>query len=69
LPIGGHDLDEHLLGLLRVDTQLLEDYNEPIDIEFARELKESGNCGLPYDDDSEDRDERIECDYNGKQVT
>ncbi|CAG8433834.1 9597_t:CDS:2 [Ambispora gerdemannii] len=71
LPIGGQDIDKYLHTLLQSDEQLLSEYDDTIDIEFARAIKEIiGGC---HDEEEEqhhdDDEERQEVEYLGKRFT
>src|SRR6185312_2779332 len=70
LLLGGQDLDEYLCTLLSSDPQFLQEYGEPINVDFAREIKEMDICELiDEDDDLDERPERVEVEYNEKKVS
>jgi hypothetical protein len=55
------------LELLKGDAQLAREYGEPLDLEFARHLKESGVCQVLSKDEKENKT-RAQAEYNGKKV-
>ncbi|KAG0314379.1 hypothetical protein BGZ99_008169 [Dissophora globulifera] len=68
IPIAGSDFDDYLLQLLKADAQLVREYGEPLDLEFARYLKESGVCQVLGRDEKENKN-RAQAEYNGKKFT
>ncbi|KAG0345239.1 hypothetical protein BG004_003857 [Podila humilis] len=68
IPLAGADIDEYFLKQLRLDTQLVREYGEPMDLEFARYLKESGVCQALAKDEKESK-ARVSAEYNGKKFT
>ncbi|KAG9070775.1 hypothetical protein KI688_008315 [Linnemannia hyalina] len=68
IPLAGSDIDKHFLELLKGDAQLAREYGEPLDLEFARHLKESGICQVLNKDEKENKT-RAQAEYNGKKFT
>ncbi|KAG0052775.1 hypothetical protein BGZ83_002129 [Gryganskiella cystojenkinii] len=68
VPVAGSDFDTYFLKLLQEDTQLIKEYGEPLDLEFARHLKESGVCQVLGKDEKEPKI-RAQAEYNGKMFT
>ncbi|KAG0373616.1 hypothetical protein BGX24_011463 [Mortierella sp. AD032] len=68
IPLAGSDIDKHFLELLKGDAQLVREYGEPLDLEFARHLKESGVCQVLSKDEKENK-ARVHTEYNGKKFT
>ncbi|KAF9165505.1 hypothetical protein DFQ26_009884 [Actinomortierella ambigua] len=68
IPLAGADIDAHFLQLLKADTQLVKEYGQPLDLEFARHLKESGVCQALSGDEKESK-ARVTAEYNGKEFT
>ncbi|KAF9128137.1 hypothetical protein BGW39_005325 [Mortierella sp. 14UC] len=68
IPLAGADIDRHFLELLKGDAQLVREYGEPLDLEFARHLKESGVCQVLNKDEKESKT-RAQAEYNGKKFT
>ncbi|KAF9097636.1 hypothetical protein BGX29_007998 [Mortierella sp. GBA35] len=68
IPLAGSDIDKHFLQLLKSDAQLVREYGEPLDLEFARHLKESGVCQVLGKDEKENKT-RAQAEYNGKKFT
>ncbi|KAF9913194.1 hypothetical protein EC991_003654 [Linnemannia zychae] len=68
IPLAGADIDRHFLELLKGDAQLVREYGEPLDLEFARHLKESGICQVLNKDEKESKT-RVQAEYNGKKFT
>ncbi|KAK3828784.1 MAG: actin family [Benniella sp.] len=68
LPLAGSDFDSYFLQLLKADAQLVREYGEPLDLEFARHLKESGVCQVLGKDERENKS-RAQAEYNGKSFT
>ncbi|KAG0277005.1 hypothetical protein BGZ95_006688 [Linnemannia exigua] len=68
IPLAGSDIDKHFLELLKGDAQLVREYGEPLDLEFARHLKESGVCQVLGKDEKENK-ARVQAEYNGKKFT
>ncbi|KAF9101782.1 hypothetical protein BGX27_011336 [Mortierella sp. AM989] len=68
ISLAGADFDSYFLGLLKADSQLVREYGEPLDLEFARYLKESGVCQVLEKDEKESKN-RVQAEYNGKQFT
>ncbi|KAF9206133.1 hypothetical protein BGZ49_002960 [Haplosporangium sp. Z 27] len=68
IPIAGADFDSYFLELLKADTQLVREYGEPLDLEFARHLKESSVCQVLGKDEKEQKN-RAQAEYNGKEFT
>ncbi|KAF9437389.1 hypothetical protein BGZ76_000924 [Entomortierella beljakovae] len=68
IPLGGADFDTYFLELLKSDAQLVREYGEPLDLEFARYLKESSVCQVLGRDEKEVK-ARAQAEYNGKQFT
>jgi actin-related protein len=68
LPLAGSDFDSYFLQLLKADAQLVREYGEPLDLEFARHLKESGVCQVLGKDERENKS-RAQAEYNGKSVS
>ncbi|GJJ73672.1 actin-related protein 9 [Entomortierella parvispora] len=68
IPLAGSDFDSYFLSLLQADTQLVEEYGEPLDLEFARYLKESDICQVLGKDEKESKT-RAQAEYKGKTFT
>ncbi|KAF9924160.1 hypothetical protein FBU30_005828 [Linnemannia zychae] len=68
IPLAGSDIDKYFLELLKGDAQLVREYGEPLDLEFARHLKESGVCQVLTKDEKENKT-RVQAEYNGKKFT
>ncbi|CAG8458760.1 13591_t:CDS:2 [Ambispora leptoticha] len=71
LPIGGQDIDKYLLTLLQSDEQLLSEYDDMLDIDFARAIKEIIG-GFPDEEEEQSHtgdEERKEVEYLGKRFT
>ncbi|KAF9188446.1 hypothetical protein BGZ50_001345 [Haplosporangium sp. Z 11] len=68
IPLAGADFDAYFLELLKADTQLVREYGEPLDLEFARYLKESNVCQVLTKDEKENKN-RVQAEYNGKKFT
>ncbi|KAG0250030.1 general RNA polymerase II transcription factor [Mortierella polycephala] len=68
IPLAGADFDAYFLGLLKADAQLVREYGEPLDLEFARHLKESNICQVLTKDEKESKN-RVQAEYNGKKFT
>ncbi|KAG0364967.1 actin-domain-containing protein [Gamsiella multidivaricata] len=68
IPLAGADFDAYFLQLLKADSQLVREYGEPLDSEFARHLKESGVCQVLGRDEKESKN-RAQAEYNGKKFT
>lgn len=66
--MAGSDFDSYFLSLLQADTQLVREYGEPLDLEFARFLKESDICQVLGKDEKESKT-RAQAEYNGKKFT
>lgn len=67
IPLAGADIDAYFLQQLRQDAQLVREYGEPMDLEFARYLKESGVCQALAKDEK-GANARAHAEYNGKKV-
>ncbi|KAI1317506.1 hypothetical protein EDD11_008313 [Mortierella claussenii] len=68
IPLAGSDFDAYFLDLLKADTQLVREYGEPLDLEFARHLKESSVCQVLSKDEKESKT-RAQAEYNGRRVS
>ncbi|KAG0001697.1 general RNA polymerase II transcription factor [Entomortierella chlamydospora] len=68
IPLAGADFDSYFLELLKADAQLVREYGEPLDLEFARHLKESSVCQVLGKDEKENKN-RAQAEYNGKEFT
>ncbi|KAF8941498.1 actin family [Dissophora ornata] len=68
IPVAGADFDAHFLRLLQADAQLVREYGEPLDLEFARFLKESSVCQVLGRDEKENKN-RAQTEYNGKKFS
>ncbi|KAG0074402.1 general RNA polymerase II transcription factor, partial [Podila epicladia] len=68
IPLAGADIDAYFLQQLRQDAQLVREYGEPMDLEFARYLKESGVCQA-LGKDEKGANARAHAEYNGKRFT
>ncbi|KAG0028689.1 general RNA polymerase II transcription factor [Podila clonocystis] len=68
IPLAGADIDAYFLQQLRQDAQLVREYGEPMDLEFARHLKESGVCQALAKDEK-GANARTHAEYNGKRFT
>ncbi|KAF9314503.1 general RNA polymerase II transcription factor [Podila horticola] len=68
IPLAGADIDAYFLQQLRQDAQLVREYGEPMDLEFARYLKESGVCQALAKDEK-GANARAHAEYNGKKFT
>ncbi|KAF9349496.1 hypothetical protein BGX26_012226 [Mortierella sp. AD094] len=68
IPLAGADFDSYFLELLKADAQLVREYGEPLDLEFARHLKESSVCQVLGKDEKESKN-RAQAEYNGKEFT
>ncbi|KAF9175899.1 hypothetical protein BGX21_010700 [Mortierella sp. AD011] len=68
IPLAGADFDSYFLELLKADAQLVREYGEPLDLEFARHLKESSVCQVLCKDEKESKN-RVQAEYNGKEFT
>ncbi|KAG9323988.1 hypothetical protein KVV02_007310 [Mortierella alpina] len=68
IPLAGSDIDAYLLELLKADAQLIREYGAPLDLEFARHLKESDVCQVLSKDEKESKT-RAQAEYNGKKFT
>ncbi|KAF9584941.1 hypothetical protein BGW38_004581 [Lunasporangiospora selenospora] len=68
IPIAGADFDAYFLEQLKNDTQLVREYGQPLDLEFARFLKESDVCRILTPEEKESK-ARVEVEYNGKKLT
>ncbi|KAF9936174.1 hypothetical protein BGZ67_002611 [Mortierella alpina] len=68
IPLAGSDIDAYLLELLKADAQLVREYGAPLDLEFARHLKESDVCQVLSKDEKESKT-RAQAEYNGKKFT
>ncbi|KAG0351647.1 general RNA polymerase II transcription factor [Podila minutissima] len=66
--LAGADIDAYFLQQLRQDAQLVREYGEPMDLEFARHLKESGVCQALAKDEK-GANARAHAEYNGKRFT
>ena len=67
IPLAGADIDAYFLELLKADAQLVREYGAPLDLEFARHLKESDVCQMLGKDEKESKT-RAQAEYNGKKV-
>ncbi|KAF9961663.1 hypothetical protein BGZ72_002495 [Mortierella alpina] len=68
IPLAGADIDAYFLELLKADTQLVREYGAPLDLEFARHLKESDVCQVLGKDEKESKT-RAQAEYNGRKFT
>ncbi|CAO3571378.1 unnamed protein product [Mortierella alpina] len=68
IPLAGADIDAYFLELLKADAQLVREYGAPLDLEFARHLKESDVCQVLGKDEKESKT-RAQAEYNGKKFT
>jgi len=66
--LAGSDFDSYFLTLLKADAQLVREYGEPLDLEFARHLKESDICQVLGKDEKESKT-RVQAEYKGKTFT
>jgi len=69
IPIGGRDLDLWILELAREDTQLHQQLEMPMDLEFARLIKESGASRVLQTPDESMPTDRVTCKLLDKTVT
>ncbi|ORX95623.1 actin-domain-containing protein [Basidiobolus meristosporus CBS 931.73] len=65
LPLGGRDIDQYLVELLKQDSELCLAYGEEIPVEFARFVKESEICAMNVEPTDEVKD-RAEIEYKSK---